>query len=337
MSQLTIRLFGSPQILLDGTPVQIAGHIPLALLAYLALTGQHHSRDTLATFFWPDARQPRTQLRNNWWLMREALGPAGAAWLHSDRDTLGFRPDDKLWLDVAHFRRATATVDAHADCAEQLCATCLAALQDAVALYRDDLLAGFALRDCPAFEEWHFFEREALRRNFAGVLETLVLHHCRQAEFAPAIHYARRRLALDTLHEPAHRWLMQLYAWSGEHAAALRQYQTCRRLLEAELHALPDPETEQLYQAIRTRTLHPPHRASPPALATHAAKDQEAFLGRVPFATTKVAGHGQAQVQPPHNLPAPKSSLVGRKNEQAAVEAILRTPEARLITLIGPG
>ena len=65
-----------------------------------------------------------------------------------------------------------------------------------------------------------------------------------------AIDYARRRLALDTLHEPAHRQLMLLYAWSNQRAAALRQYQECQRILDAELGVPPLAETAQLYDAI---------------------------------------------------------------------------------------
>ena len=46
---------------------------------------------------------------------------------------------------------------------------------------------------------------------------------------------ARRWLALDPLHEPAHRQLMSLYEISGQRAAALRQYETCRQTLSDEL------------------------------------------------------------------------------------------------------
>ncbi len=48
---------------------------------------------------------------------------------------------------------------------------------------------------------------------------------------------------------------MRLYAWAGQQAAALRQYQECARVLEAELGAAPEDETTALYEAIRTRQL----------------------------------------------------------------------------------
>ena len=68
-----------------------------------------------------------------------------------------------------------------------------------------------------------------------------------------AIPYARRWLALDPLHEPAHRALMQLYAQTDQQAAAMRQYQVCVDTLEEELGVPPAEETTELFEAIRSR------------------------------------------------------------------------------------
>jgi hypothetical protein len=93
------------------------------------------------------------------------------------------------------------------------------------------------------------------------VLEQLVAAYRSQQAWAQAIPYARKWVALDGLHEPAHRALMWLYAWAGQHAAAVRQYQGCVRLLDAELGAVPEHETTTLYEGIRTRQLAVPEAA----------------------------------------------------------------------------
>ena len=54
MPYLSLTLLGSPQVQLNGMPVEIAAQKALALLAYLAITGVSHRRDFLATLFWPD-------------------------------------------------------------------------------------------------------------------------------------------------------------------------------------------------------------------------------------------------------------------------------------------
>jgi predicted ATPase len=107
---------------------------------------------------------------------------------------------------------------------------------------------------------------------------------------------------------------MQFYAVAGQHAAALRQYETCQRILQTELQAAPSPETQALYERIR------PDRASKPA------DDQPTLL-----ASTLPS-------EPLHsNLRAPLTALLGRETECEAIEKLLRQPERRLITLTGPG
>jgi DNA-binding SARP family transcriptional activator len=108
-----------------------------------------------------------------------------------------------------------------------LCSTCLDSLSEAVNLYHNDFLAGFALSDTAAFDEWQFFQGESLRQALVSALERLVSFHTAQGDYEAAIPLTRRRLALDSLHEPAHRQLMQLYEQTGQLAAALRQYELC--------------------------------------------------------------------------------------------------------------
>ena len=47
MSQLTLYLLGPPRLELDGAPVHISRRKAIALLAYLAVSGQPHSRDSI--------------------------------------------------------------------------------------------------------------------------------------------------------------------------------------------------------------------------------------------------------------------------------------------------
>ncbi len=112
-------------------------------------------------------------------------------------------------------------------------------------------MAGFGLRDSVAFDDWQFFQSESLRRELAGALERLARGRGARGEWEPAVAHARRWLALDPLHEPAHRLLMQLYAWSDQRAAALRQYRECVRILGKELGVAPLEETTLLYQSIQ--------------------------------------------------------------------------------------
>jgi DNA-binding SARP family transcriptional activator len=257
MPQLNLFLLGPPRLEREGRSVEVDTRKAIALMAYLAVSGESHSRDALATLLWPDYDQThaRGALRRTLSALNKALA---GAWLEVDRETIGLNPSAPLWLDVAEFQRRLKSCRSHNHPSEAACADCLSVLTEAVALYRDDFLAGFTLRDSPDFDEWQYFQTESLRREFAGALESLVRCHTLRQEFEPAIAFARRWLALDSLHEQAHRELMRLYTWVGQRGAALRQYRECVRILDQELGVPPLDETTQLYTAIQENRLSPP-------------------------------------------------------------------------------
>ncbi|MFQ5593539.1 MAG: tetratricopeptide repeat protein [Anaerolineae bacterium] len=263
MSSLKLLLLGPPHIECDNAPVVVDRRKAMALLAYLAVTGESQRRDTLATLLWPEADQSRARaaLRRDLSVLNKALGEGGLA---VDRETAGLNPSADIWLDVERFRDRLAACAAHKHPSYDVCPDCLPLLNEAVALYRDDFLAGFTLRDSPDFDEWQFFETESLRQEMASALERLVRGLSAQQEYEPAIPYARRWLALDPLHEPAHRHLMQLYALAGQRAAAVRQYRECERILDEELGVPPEEATTELYHAIKTKRIpSPPHPVTP--------------------------------------------------------------------------
>jgi len=59
MSSLALFLLGPPRIERDGAPVHLDRRKAVALVAYLAATGQRHRREALAALLWPDQDQAR--------------------------------------------------------------------------------------------------------------------------------------------------------------------------------------------------------------------------------------------------------------------------------------
>jgi len=285
MSSFKLSLLGPPHLECDGVPLGLDRNKNMALIAYLAVTGQSHSREALVTLLWPELEpsRARANLRRNLSMLRKALG---GEWLVADRETIGLDPSADLCLDVDQFHSLLLAWQEHGHPETDVCPECLTALAEAVELYRGDFLEGFTLRDSPNFDEWQFFQTEGLRQELASALEQLVRGHSAQGVYESAIPYARRWVALDPLHEPAHRHLMQLYAWSGQRAAALRQYGECEQVLQEELGVPPEEETTQLYKAIKEkRPLPSPgdRIATPipsPAAALHSRYRLDTELGR---------------------------------------------------------
>ena len=253
MPKLALSLLGAPLLELEGKPVHVDTRKAIAMLAYLAMTRQPHSRDTLAALLWPDYSQTnaRAALRRTISALHRSLGEP---LLESRQELLHLPNSAGLCVDSWEFQRCLAECETHPHPSSQACPQCLPWLAKAASLYRDTFMAGFSLRDSSGFDDWQFFQSETLRRDLGSVLERLVQGYADLGNFETAIGYAKRWLSLDALHEPAHRQLMQLYALSGQRNAALRQYQECVRILDKELGVPPLEETSRLFQEIKEQT-----------------------------------------------------------------------------------
>jgi DNA-binding SARP family transcriptional activator len=287
VTELRVALLGSPRVEVGGTPIEVDTRKAIALLAYLALSDQPQGRDRLVGLLWPDYEpdRARASLRRTLSVLVKALG---GRWVVADRRTVRLERDG-VWVDVDRLRDLLREADTPGHDRR-------ARLTEAVLLYRGDFLAGFVLRDSPEFDDWQFFTAEALRRDLADALEGLVQECAAQGQLRDALAHARRWLALDPLHEPAHQQLMTLYAWNGQRGAALRQYRECVKVLDRELGVAPLDETQELYRAIKENRLPSP----PPASAAQPPEE------------------AAAPAAPPTDEPPP---LVGRDTERTALTA----------------
>jgi predicted ATPase len=339
MSGLKLFLFGPPRVELNSSAVDIKRRKVMALLIYLVVTGQPHSRDALATLFYPDYSQSRARayLRRDLAVLNTTLAGDG---LDTDRETVEMKGG--FWVDVAHFRELMAESQQHDHPAEELCPTCMLLLKEATALYNDDFLTGFSLRDCPGFDDWQFFQAESLRQELATGLERLAQGLSGQGEYDTAIPYTRRWVALDPLHEPAQRRLIQLYDLAGQLSAALRQYEEYVQLLEEELGLPPEEETTTLYEAIKAKRLLRPYLMAEQKRRSGAAKEQAASRPAArpsPRSPAQPpAAHPEARPTPPTlsaagpvSTKAPgqatptKTQVVGREVELEQLNALLDT------------
>jgi len=269
--RLAIYLLGPPRIERDGVALKLDRRKAIALLAYLAVTGQSHRRDSLVNLLWPDYDTPtgRAALRRTLHALSTALG---GDWLETDREEIGLKPERDIWVDLVELRRRLAGCVTHGHPAAQVCPACIAPLTEAVTLVRGEFLSGFGLKDSCNFDDWQLFQAEALSRELADALDKLVHWHSARREFEPALGNARRRLALDPLDEPAHRQLMCLYVWSGRRSAALHQYEECVAVLTDQLGVPPQDATRQLHDEIQAGRPPPLRLRSTPPLRSLLSK-----------------------------------------------------------------
>ncbi len=286
MASLHVKLLGEFEIRDgSGAPLGPLGRKAQALLAILALNpGATLPRDRLSALLWSDRgeSQARGSLRHALAELRKVLVDLDPAPLIADREMARIDPDT-VEVDAVTFERLIDedTVEALATAAE---------------LYRGNLLDGFDGRDAE-FEVWLRTERERLR----GRAGEALTHLLDQQVGSDAIDTARRLLTLDPLNEATHRALMRLYAETNNRRMALKQYETCREVLQVDLGLEPEADTERLLVEIRASAADQAARGTAGGPSTDQPRPMFAMSGnkKVPVTGGCLCGHVRYEVTEP--------------------------------------
>jgi predicted ATPase/DNA-binding SARP family transcriptional activator/DNA-binding CsgD family transcriptional regulator len=273
-----------------------------SLVKLLALAQGHHlHREQAMDLLWPHhgRHAAANNLNQALHAARHALGPddaqAASGYLASQGEQLVLCPAGELWVDVEAFEEAAETARRSRE---------PAAYRAALDLYAGELLP----RD--PYEEWAEVPREGLRQSFLSLLVELGRLYEERGEYGSGIEALRRVLVEEATREEAHIGLMRLYALGGRQAEALAQFARLEESLSRKLGAEPQGSSRALREEIATGRFPPPNRPlSPPK--------------------------GEIFDRPRHNLPATRTSFVGRDREIVEVKRALSM--TRLLTLTGSG
>ena len=243
MTGFSLQTLGFPEIHGDSRPIKLNLRKGLALLIYLAEAQGAVARDVIATLLWPESPSETARARLRRMLHRIEL-TLGQHIFETDRTSVRWSPAVELKVNSRLFERACERGD----------------FDEACRLYRGDFLAGFSLADCPEFDEWAFFRREALRGRLMHGLERLVQDRNATGEHFAAATHAGHLAALDPLSEVYCRHLIHSLLLAGDRGSAERHYAALKQRLRDELGVAPEAATEALMDS----TTAAPDQVAPP-------------------------------------------------------------------------
>jgi len=239
---LKLSLLGQVELAIDDVPLTaLASGKAQALLCYLAVNGRSSTtRQSLAGLLWGDLPEAdaRRNLRGVVMKLRQELAP----FLTVLHQSIGINPDAIIQLDSDLFQHLIERGG-------------IDDLQQAVQLYGGDFLEDFYVRDAPDFDAWVGRRRHHFHQLAVTAFDAIVAHYIEEKQYVVGLDAAQRLLDLDMLRETSHRYLMRLYALSGEQTRALDQFESCRRLLRNELDVEVSNETAVLATQIRSNSL----------------------------------------------------------------------------------
>jgi len=273
-----------------------------SLVKLLALAPGHHlHREQAMETLWPELgrRAASNNLRQALHSARRALEPdslVGSRYLASQDESLVLCPEGQLWVDSEAFEEAARNANRSRE---------PAAYEVALDLYAGELMPG------DRYEEWPEEHRRRLRETYLSLLLGLARLHEDRADYNSAAEVLRRVVSEDPIREEAHAGLMRLYVLAGSKGEALAQYERLEEVLSSELGTEPS--------------------------ASSRALREEIAVGRFPPTDAHPFGYASEEphVASKHNLPASRSSFVGREREMIEVKRALAM--TRLLTLTGTG
>jgi DNA-binding SARP family transcriptional activator/pimeloyl-ACP methyl ester carboxylesterase len=231
MTGFSLQTFGYPVVHGDNGPIKLNLRKGLALLIYLAEAQGAVARDVIATLLWPESPRETARARLRRMLHRIEL-TLGQQIFETDRTSVRWSPAVELKVYSHLFENACDR----------------GAFEEACLLYRGDFLAGFSLPDCPEFDDWAFFRREALRGRLMHGLERLVQDKNAAGEHFAATAHAGRLVELDPLSEVYGRHLIRSLLLAGDRSSAERHHAALTQRLRDELGVAPEAATEALME-----------------------------------------------------------------------------------------
>jgi DNA-binding SARP family transcriptional activator len=231
---LRLCLLGGFQLLVNSEAVLVPMQAQ-RLLGFLALRAVE-TRATVAGTLWGDSPGPRAaaNLRNTVWRIRLASDSL----LHCGRQAIGLGPTVALDLHDAR-RWAQELLDGSSPDSP-------AGMIDV--LDRDLL---------PTWDEdWLLIERERQRQLRLHALEALSDRLSSAGRHPEAVAAALAAVGAEPLRESAQRTLIHAHLAERNVSEAVRQFESYRRLLDAELAIAPSAELARLlYDTVRMRTV----------------------------------------------------------------------------------
>ncbi len=249
MSLVNIHLLGKFEIDAGGQPFPgFHSQKALELFCFLLLfSNQPHHREKLADMFWGErcVSDSKKYFRKTLWQLQSALNQLPVSgindYLSIESNWLQYKQTDDVFLDVLEIEKTyTSLKDKRS---KDLTQEEFLAAKNAESLYIGDLLEGCS-------QDWCLYERDRLKEMHIVILERMMGFCEANCDYEIGISYGKKILACDGVRENTHLRMMRLYYLAGDRTSALRQFETCRKMLKEEFGVEPDETTISIYRKI---------------------------------------------------------------------------------------
>ena len=249
---LSLELLGPFRVKILGEEIPIQNWISkkaLLLLKYLAAKyGEKTPSDLLIDLFWPDSdfESAGANLHTTVYFLRRVLkehtsGQKGCTdWIESANGLYWLRVSERVRIDVHDFTRLSRESET---LVRQAPLKALEVGLTALELYRGSFLPE------DLYADWAEEIRHSLQIRYVELavrISRLLIEYTR--DYKEAARISRQALGQDPYREELHQMLIRSLMALGRYPEAVRQYNSCAKILEEEFGVKPSGETQALLQ-----------------------------------------------------------------------------------------
>ncbi len=237
---IVIRAFGKAQVRIKGhliTNAQWKTRSVRELFFLFVHAPKPLTKEKIGDMLWPgyDPEFMKARFKNELYRLRRALGQEVILF---EEDAYQFNRNLDIEYDVDIFESCLARARSAKSPEEKL-----HVYQEAVAVVRGPYLEDIDLT-------WPIIDRERYQQQYLSTLLSISELLLERGEIDAPLKTCQYVLAADKYNEAAYCLIMRIHAARGDRLAVIRQYQTCRDVLEQELGVHPDTRTEVLYRQL---------------------------------------------------------------------------------------
>ena len=235
------RAFGETQVSVHSRLVSEAqwrSNKAKEMFFYLLCCRIGQTKEQIAAALWPDMSPSKasSNFHINLYRARRAIFPTAVI---LEQGQYKVNPTINIWFDVAEFEHLSSQAES-LPLNDETKAT---NLRQASELYKGPFMGEF-------YSEWTEMRRRELEDKYVKALSQLANYHSSRGEYARAISYLEKSLAIDPYQDEVYCKIMEWHLASGDKASALRLYKHYLDTMTRELKLDPPPHISDLHKRI---------------------------------------------------------------------------------------
>lgn len=226
MINISVQMLGEPIVKLNDKTVYFPYKKSEGLFYYVCIN-KHVSREDAIKIFWADNDETtaRKNLRDAIYKIKKTL--SDDVFSSESKSIIEFNENIDIQIDTDNIRPSNI-----------------------LSMYRGHFLENFSVKNCYDYENWMLEKRNDFKNIYIKSVSKKVNELVNMGDFKSIQKYSGILIENDPYNEKTYRYLMKIYALSGDYNKAIKLYYSLTETLKNDLGIGPEINTKKMFKEI---------------------------------------------------------------------------------------